>query len=98
MAGIDAIGCVAAYLNSSFHSLIGDTPHYIVYVQGKGLPYSVLLYKDDLVHNVVDYMRLRISDFRKTCKPVQHTITESEQIMNKQQSKTAAHHSQNFRS
>lgn len=82
---------VAASLNSSSHSSIGNTCHCIVFDQDRRLPYSVLLQKDYPVYNFDDYVRLGISYFNKTYKRVQQTIAKAQQVKNQLQDKTVSH-------
>ncbi len=82
---------VAASLNSSLHSSIGDTTSYIVFGQDKRLPYSVSVQKDDPAYNFDNYVRVRSLNFSKTYKKVQKHIAEAQKAMNQQHNKNASH-------
>ncbi len=75
--------------NSSLHTSIGDTPHYILFNQNKNLPYNILLKKEDPFYNFDDTVRLRTRDFQRIYKLVQSNTADSKLVMNEQQWKKA---------
>ncbi len=78
-----------AFLNSSLHTTIGETPHYVVFGQDKRLPYHILLRKEEPVYNYDDYIQLRSTDFQRIYKRVQSNISEAKNVMNEQQWQSA---------
>ncbi len=71
---------VAAYLNSSLHANIRDTPHFVVFGQDKRLPYP-----EEPIYNYDNYVSVRVSDFQKTYKRVTDNIAMSREKQNAQQ-------------
>ncbi|KAK3889412.1 hypothetical protein Pcinc_006591 [Petrolisthes cinctipes] len=50
---------VTACINSSIHSSLGKTPHYIIYGEDKVLPYDILVGRPGPVYNVDDYVSVQ---------------------------------------
>ncbi len=80
---------VMVSLNSSLHTSIGDTPHFILFCQDRNLPYNILFKKEDPFYNFDDTVRLRTLDFQRIYELVLSNITDSKLAMNEQQWKKA---------
>lgn len=69
---------VMACINSSLHSSVGKTPHYIVYGEKKILPYDILVQNPQPVYNIDDYVSVHTHAFATIHKEVRRHMEESQ--------------------
>ncbi len=80
---------VAASINSTYNSSIGETPHFVVFGVDKRLPYDVLLDHPRPLYNPDDYAKLQLSVFQKIHGAVHRRLTISQDAMLNRQHKKA---------
>ena len=80
---------MAASINSTYNSSIGETPHFVVFGVDKRLPYDVLLESPRPLYNPDDYAKLQLSVFQKIHGAVRRRLTISQDNMLNRQHRKA---------
>ncbi len=80
---------VKCALNTQINTATGETPHYIIFGEGKTLPYDLLNSEPRTVYNVDDYIKDRIQKFQVIHQRIRNHMKEYSSEQCKQQHKVA---------
>ena len=83
------IAHVAASINGSYNSSIGEIPHFVVFCVDKRLPYDILLQSPRPLYNPDAYAKLQISVFQRIHRAVRSKLSVSQEAMLTRQHKSA---------
>ncbi len=87
---------VMTSLNSTINKSISETPHYIIFLQNKRLPYDVLSQSPAPVYNLDDYVKVKVSTFQKIHQRIQQSLVISKAEMLLYHNKSASNFSLNI--
>ena len=87
----DHIPLVACSLNAAIHSSI-ESPHFILNGSDKRLPYEFLSSEPRPLYNVDDYVKNRVSAFRRIHMSVRDSLADSQESMLYKQHQRAKPH------
>ena len=77
----DYIPLVTCSLNAAIHSSINESPHFILYGSDKRLPYEFLSSEPRSLYNVDDYVKNRVSAFRRIHMSIRDSLADSQKSM-----------------
>ncbi|KAK4322805.1 hypothetical protein Pmani_006471 [Petrolisthes manimaculis] len=84
---------VMASLNSTINKSISETPHYILFVQDKRLPYELLAKKPNPVYNMDEFVKTNVHTFQQIHQRIQHSLALSKADMLLYHNKSASNFS-----
>ncbi len=86
------IPLVSCSLNSSIHSSVNESPHYIIFGTDMVLPHELLRAPSIPLYNVDDYARYRITTFQRIHDSVRQSLAHTQQVRLKSQHSRARPH------
>ncbi len=80
---------IAASINASYSASINESPHFVLFSEGKRLPYDVLLSKPQPLYNPEDYAKLQLTYFHHLHQTVRTHLRSSNSNVIERQHKSA---------